>query len=108
MTADSKHTIFFSTLTALHPDDAIISGGLPVINKRMIFDQNHEHVSLFMVLFENEYTVPVLSTQWNFGANIFLATFSHFSQCIIGGPTFNVPLVPVPPKPSEKEGSMSH
>ena len=38
-----------------------------------------------LVLFENEDNVPVLSTQWNFGANGFLATFSHFSQCLIGG-----------------------
>ena len=41
----------------------------------MIFDQNHEQVSLFMVLFENEDNDPVLSTQWNFGSNGFFQSF---------------------------------
>ena len=57
----------------------------------MIFDQNHEQVSLFMVLFENGDNVPLVSTQWNFGSNGFLATLSHFSLWLIGGPIFYVP-----------------
>ena len=61
------------------------------ITKRVIFVQNHEQVSLFMVLFENDDNVPVLSTQWNFGSNGFLATLSLFSLCLKGGPTFYVP-----------------
>ena len=44
-----------------------------------------------MVLFGNDDNVPVLSTQWIFCSNGFLATFSHFSLCLIGGPTFYVP-----------------
>ena len=71
--------------------DAVVSGGLPVNHKKDDFVQNHEQVSLFMVLFGNDDNVPVLSTQWTFGSNGFLATFSHFSLCLIGGPTFYVP-----------------
>ena len=70
----------------------------------MIFDQNHEQISLFMVLFKNEDNVPVLSTQWNSGSNGFLATFSHFSLWLTGGPTFCVPPNARPTEAEWKKG----